>query len=207
MPVPGHGEVRIRVAWAGVNRPDALQRSGAYDPPPGASDLPGLEASGVIDAVGAGVTGLSAGDAVCALLPGGGYGGVRGHAGRPLPARAGGLPASGGRLPARDLLHRLDQLCSGGAASARASAFSCTAAPRGSAPPRSSLPGSSGARGFATAGTDEKCATCVRPRRRGRIQLPLDGFCRRDDGPGRREPHPRHGGRRLPPPQCRGAGR
>ena len=72
-PVPGHGEVRIRVAYAGVNRPDALQRSGAYDPPPGASELPGLEASGHIDAIGPGVTKWTVGDAVCALLPGGGY--------------------------------------------------------------------------------------------------------------------------------------
>lgn len=72
-PEPAYGEIRLKVAFAGVNRPDALQRSGNYNPPPGASDLPGLEASGTIDAVGAGVTGLAEGDAVCALLPGGGY--------------------------------------------------------------------------------------------------------------------------------------
>jgi putative PIG3 family NAD(P)H quinone oxidoreductase len=72
-PVPGYGEVRLRVAFAGVNRPDVAQRSGTYDPPPGASDLPGLEASGVIDTVGPGVTGWTSGDMVCALLPGGGY--------------------------------------------------------------------------------------------------------------------------------------
>ena len=58
MPQPGHGEVRIRVAYAGVNRPDALQRSGNYNPPPDASDLPGLEASGIVDDVGPGVAGL-----------------------------------------------------------------------------------------------------------------------------------------------------
>ena len=73
IPVPGYGQVRIRVAYAGVNRPDALQRAGMYAPPPTASDLPGLEASGVVDAVGEGVTGLEIGDEVCALLPGGGY--------------------------------------------------------------------------------------------------------------------------------------
>jgi len=72
-PEPGFGQVLIRVAHAGVNRPDALQRAGAYNPPPGASDLPGLEASGHIAGVGPGVTGLAEGDAVCALLPGGGY--------------------------------------------------------------------------------------------------------------------------------------
>ena len=73
VPAPGHGQVRIRIAHAGVNRPDALQRAGAYDPPPGASDLPGLEAAGHVDALGTGVQGLKEGDAVCALLPGGGY--------------------------------------------------------------------------------------------------------------------------------------
>ena len=73
IPLPRYGQVRIRVAYAGVNRPDALQRAGMYAPPPTASDLPGLEASGVVDAVGEGVSGLEAGDEVCALLPGGGY--------------------------------------------------------------------------------------------------------------------------------------
>ena len=73
VPEPAHDQVVIRVAWAGVNRPDALQRAGAYDPPPGASDLPGLEASGEVVAVGAGVEWPAVGDEVCALLPGGGY--------------------------------------------------------------------------------------------------------------------------------------
>lgn len=73
MPEAGHGQVVIKVAWAGVNRPDALQRAGLYAPPPGASDLPGLEASGEVVSVGDGVQDLSVGDAVCALLPGGGY--------------------------------------------------------------------------------------------------------------------------------------
>ncbi|MEO1779287.1 MAG: NAD(P)H-quinone oxidoreductase, partial [Pseudomonadota bacterium] len=72
-PIAAHGQVVIEVAWAGVNRPDALQRAGLYNPPPTASDLPGLEASGRIVEVGPGVSGWSVGDAVCALLPGGGY--------------------------------------------------------------------------------------------------------------------------------------
>jgi len=72
-PAPGAGEILIEVAFAGVNRPDALQRAGSYAPPPGASDLPGLEASGTVAAVGAGVSGWQVGDTVCALLPGGGY--------------------------------------------------------------------------------------------------------------------------------------
>jgi NADPH:quinone reductase len=72
-PVPGPGEVLIRVAAAGVNRPDVLQRRGAYPPPPGASDIPGLEVAGTVAAVGAGVDGWRTGDAVCALVSGGGY--------------------------------------------------------------------------------------------------------------------------------------
>jgi NADPH2:quinone reductase len=74
-PVPqaAAGQVIIKVAYAGVNRPDALQRAGSYAPPPTASDLPGLEASGEIVALGEGVSGWSIGDQVCALLPGGGY--------------------------------------------------------------------------------------------------------------------------------------
>lgn len=72
-PAPAHGQVVIKAAWAGVNRPDALQRAGLYNPPPGASELPGLEASGTIVEVGSGVSGWAVGDQVCALLPGGGY--------------------------------------------------------------------------------------------------------------------------------------
>jgi putative PIG3 family NAD(P)H quinone oxidoreductase len=73
VPVPGHGQIVIRVAYAGVNRPDALQRAGAYAPPPSASRLPGLECSGTVVALGPGCTRWSIGDKVCALLPGGGY--------------------------------------------------------------------------------------------------------------------------------------
>jgi len=72
-PTPRAGEVVIRLAYAGVNRPDALQRAGLYAPPPTASDLPGLEGAGEIVALGAGVSGWALGDQVCALLPGGGY--------------------------------------------------------------------------------------------------------------------------------------
>src|SRR3954453_4899030 len=72
-PAAGAGELLIRVAAAGVNRPDIMQRLGKYPPPPGASDIPGLEVSGTIEAVGANVAGFHAGDRVCALLAGGGY--------------------------------------------------------------------------------------------------------------------------------------
>ncbi|QTP53569.1 NAD(P)H-quinone oxidoreductase [Billgrantia sulfidoxydans] len=70
---PAAGEVRLRVAWAGVNRADLMQRSGHYPPPPGASHLLGLEVSGTVIEVGAGVDGLRPGERVCALLAGGGY--------------------------------------------------------------------------------------------------------------------------------------
>jgi putative PIG3 family NAD(P)H quinone oxidoreductase len=73
MPVPDTGEVLIQVAAAGVNRPDVMQRLGRYPPPPGASDIPGLEVSGTIQAIGDGVKGWRGGDAVCALVSGGGY--------------------------------------------------------------------------------------------------------------------------------------
>lgn len=73
VPCPGPGEVLIRVAHAGVNRPDCLQRAGRYPPPPGASDLPGLEVSGLIVGCGEGVEPIIAGTTVCALVPGGGY--------------------------------------------------------------------------------------------------------------------------------------
>ena len=72
-PVAGPGQVLIRVRAAGVNRPDLLQRTGAYPPPPGASDVLGLEIAGEIEAVGEGMTRWMVGDRVCALLGGGGY--------------------------------------------------------------------------------------------------------------------------------------
>jgi NADPH:quinone reductase len=72
-PVAGPGEVLIQVAAAGVNRPDVMQRRGAYPPPPGASDIPGLEVAGTVAAVGDGVRDWTPGDPVCALVSGGGY--------------------------------------------------------------------------------------------------------------------------------------
>jgi NADPH2:quinone reductase len=72
-PKPGEGEVLVRVAAAGVNRPDVMQRQGKYPPPPGASDIPGLEIAGEVAALGANAAGVALGDQVTALLPGGGY--------------------------------------------------------------------------------------------------------------------------------------
>ncbi|MFD0860352.1 NAD(P)H-quinone oxidoreductase [Roseovarius aquimarinus] len=159
MPEPRPGEVLIRVAYAGVNRPDALQRAGAYDPPPGASDLPGLEASGEIVGLGEGVTEWKTGDRVCALLPGGGYAEyVTTPAAHCLPipdgmgmAEAACLPETfftvwtnvfdRGRLQAgeRFLVH-------GGSSGIGTTAIQ--------------LAHVMGARVFATAGTAEKCAKC-----------------------------------------------
>jgi len=73
VPQPAETEVLIKVAAAGINRPDVFQRMGFYPPPPGVTDIPGLEVSGTVVAIGTGVTSLSVGDNVCALLAGGGY--------------------------------------------------------------------------------------------------------------------------------------
>ncbi len=73
VPAPGPGEILIKVAAAGVNRPDVAQRSGAYPPPPGASDLPGLEIAGEVVAIGTGAVRHKLGDKVMSLVAGGGY--------------------------------------------------------------------------------------------------------------------------------------
>jgi putative PIG3 family NAD(P)H quinone oxidoreductase len=73
VPQPAEGEILVRVAAAGVNRPDAMQRAGLYPPPPGASDIPGLEIAGEVVALGRGAAGVKVGDRVCALVTGGGY--------------------------------------------------------------------------------------------------------------------------------------
>ena len=73
VPTPGPGQILVKVAAAGVNRPDILQRQGAYPPPPGAPATPGLEIAGEVVGLGAGVRRYEAGDHVCALVPGGGY--------------------------------------------------------------------------------------------------------------------------------------
>lgn len=73
VPSPAPAEVLIEIHAAGINRPDVFQRMGRYDPPPGASDIPGLEVAGIVTALGPDVTGLAVGDRVCALVAGGGY--------------------------------------------------------------------------------------------------------------------------------------
>lgn len=100
VPVPREGEVLIRVAYAGVNRPDVLQRSGKYPPPPDASPYIGLEVSGQVAAIGAGVTDWKTGDAVCALCNGGGYAEyVAVPAGQVLPAPRGLSMVQAAALP------------------------------------------------------------------------------------------------------------
>ena len=99
-PVAGPGEVLVEVAASAVNRADMMQRQGFYDPPKGASPYPGLECSGTIEAVGAGVTGWQPGDQVCALLSGGGYAEkVAVPAGQLLPAPKAASLAAAAALP------------------------------------------------------------------------------------------------------------
>jgi len=159
VPMPSHGQIVIRLAYAGVNRPDALQRAGLYAPPEGASPLPGLEGAGTVVALGAGVQRWREGDLVCALLPGGGYAEYavchESHA-LPIPAgmdlkQAACLPETcftvwsnvvmRGRLRAgeRFLVH-------GGSSGIGTTAIQIARA--------------IGARVFATAGTDAKCRLC-----------------------------------------------
>lgn len=160
MPTPANDQVIIKVAYAGVNRPDALQRAGLYNPPKGASDLPGLEASGEVVARGAGVSSVKVGDQVCALLPGGGYAQYAATPAAhclPIPRgldmqQAACLPETfftvwsnvfmRGRLQAgqRFLVH-------GGSSGIGTTAIQLAKA--------------FGARVFATAGSAEKCAACL----------------------------------------------
>jgi putative PIG3 family NAD(P)H quinone oxidoreductase len=160
-PTPGPREVLIRVAAAGVNRPDLMQREGRYPPPPGASDIPGLEVAGTVVACGPGVVRWREGDAVCALVAGGGYAEycvAPDVQCLPIPApvdlvSAAGMPETfftvwsnvfdRGRLRAGERL-----LVHGGA-----SGIGTTAIQMGRA---------FGARVFTTAGTDDKCAACER---------------------------------------------
>jgi NADPH:quinone reductase len=161
VPEPMAGEILIRVRAAGVNRPDALQRAGKYAPPPGASDLPGLEAAGEVAAVGPGGScPWQVGDAVCALLPGGGYAEYavtqQDHA-LPVPAGMEMAAAAGlcetfftvwgnvfdrGRLAAGEVL-----LVHGGSSGIGTTAIQLAAA--------------RGARVFATAGSEAKCRACL----------------------------------------------
>ena len=159
LPEPGYGEVRLRVAYAGVNRPDALQRAGAYDPPPGASDLPGLEASGTVEAIGPGVTGWSVGDQVCALLPGGGYAEqVVTSAAHCLPVPRGMSLEAAACLPETYFTIWTNVFLRGGLKAGET--FLVHGGSSGIGTTAIQLAHAFGARVFATAGTGEKCRAC-----------------------------------------------
>lgn len=158
-PVAGHGQVLIRVAYAGVNRPDALQRAGLYAPPPGASDLPGLECSGVIEAVGSGVA-LAVGSEVCALLPGGGYAQyVVTPAAHCLPVPAGMGLKQAACLPETFFTVWSNVFMRGGLQGGER--FLVHGGSSGIGTTAIQLAHAFGARVFATAGDEAKCAACV----------------------------------------------
>jgi putative PIG3 family NAD(P)H quinone oxidoreductase len=159
VPVPGHGQIVVRLAFAGVNRPDALQRAGLYAPPANASPLPGLEGAGTVVELGPGVTRWSVGDRVCALLPGGGYAEYAVcHADHALPVPEGATLREAACLPEtvftvwsnvvmRAGLRAGDRfLVHGGASGIGTTAIQIARA--------------LGARVFTTAGSDDKCRAC-----------------------------------------------
>ncbi|EIE49908.1 NAD(P)H-quinone oxidoreductase [Salipiger aestuarii] len=159
LPVAGHGQVVIRVAWAGVNRPDALQRAGSYAPPKGASDLPGLEASGEVASVGPGVDWPKVGDAVCALLPGGGYAEyVATPAAHCLPVPAGMALREAACLPETFFTVWSNVFQRGGLQSGER--FLVHGGSSGIGTTAIQLASAFGARVFATAGSADKCQAC-----------------------------------------------
>ena len=159
VPQPRYGEVLIKLAYAGVNRPDALQRAGLYNPPPGASDLPGLEGAGEVVAVGDGVTGIVLGDAVCALLPGGGYAEyATAPAAHCLPVPAGLSLKQAACLPETFFTVWSNVFMHGGLQAGER--FLVHGGSSGIGTTAIQLAAAFGARVFATAGSDEKCAAC-----------------------------------------------
>lgn len=160
-PEPKEGEIVIDVAFAGVNRPDALQRAGAYAPPPDASDLPGLEVSGHVAAIGPGVTGWAMGDAVCALVPGGGYAeAVATPAAHCLPVPEGMGLKEAACLPETFFTVWSNVFMRGGLKGGER--FLVHGGSSGIGTTAIQLVRHFGARVFATAGSAEKCAACER---------------------------------------------
>lgn len=159
VPQPRAGEVVIRLAYAGVNRPDALQRAGQYAPPPTASDLPGLEGAGEVVALGEGVSGLSLGDQVCALLPGGGYAEyVATPAAHALPVPDGLDLKQAACLPETFFTVWSNVFMRGGLRAGER--FLVHGGSSGIGTTAIQLANVFGARVFATAGSAEKCAAC-----------------------------------------------
>ena len=159
-PVPNADQIIIQVAYAGVNRPDALQRAGLYNPPAGASDLPGLEASGTVVEIGENVSDLAVGDRVCALLPGGGYAEyVATPAAHCLPIPTGLSMKQAACLPETFFTVWSNVFMRGGLQAGErilihggSSGIGTTAI---------QLANAFGARVFVTAGSDEKCQACT----------------------------------------------
>ncbi|WP_128254631.1 NAD(P)H-quinone oxidoreductase [Falsirhodobacter deserti] len=159
-PVPSHGQILIRVAFAGVNRPDALQRAGLYAPPPDASPLPGLECAGHVAAVGPGVTRWKVGDAVCALLPGGGYAThVVTQADHALPVPEGLSLAEAACLPETCFTVWSNMVMRGGLMAGER--FLVHGGSSGIGTTAIQIASAVGARVFATAGSDDKCDACA----------------------------------------------
>lgn len=159
VPVPGHGQIIIRVAYAGVNRPDALQRAGAYAPPASASPLPGLEASGTVVAMGPGVARWQIGDQVCALLPGGGYAEyVMCPAAHALPVPAGMGLREAACLPETCFTVWSNMVLRGGLKAGER--FLVHGGTSGIGTTAIQIAAALGARVFATAGSDEKARIC-----------------------------------------------
>ena len=159
VPVPGHGQIVIRVAYAGVNRPDALQRAGSYAPPANASPLPGLEASGTVVEIGPGVTRYSIGDKVCALLPGGGYAEyVATHEAHALPVPPRMHLREAACLPETCFTVWSNVVMRGGLKAGER--FLVHGGTSGIGTTAIQIATALGARVFATAGTDEKCQVC-----------------------------------------------
>ena len=161
VPEAGEGEILIRVRAAGINRPDVLQRKGAYPAPSGASDLPGLEVSGTVASLGPGAARWRVGDDVCALTPGGGYAEyVKVHATNALPLPAGFTFTEAAALPETfftvwsNVFDR-GQLKEG-------ETFLVHGGSSGIGTTAIQLASAFGAYVLATAGSDEKCAACLR---------------------------------------------
>jgi putative PIG3 family NAD(P)H quinone oxidoreductase len=160
VPQPGAGQILIKVVFAGVNRPDALQRAGSYAPPKGASDLPGLEAAGHVAALGPGVTRWQVGDAVTALLPGGGYAEYAlTHEAHALPVPAGMGMAAAAALCETFFTVWTNVFLRGGLRAGER--FLVHGGSSGIGTTAIQLAAARGARVFTTAGSDEKCAACL----------------------------------------------
>ncbi|WP_347310720.1 NAD(P)H-quinone oxidoreductase [Defluviimonas sp. SAOS-178_SWC] len=159
VPMPGPGQVLIEVAYAGVNRPDALQRAGSYAPPPSASPLPGLEAAGRVAAVGPDVSDWAVGDRVTALLPGGGYADyVVTPAAHALPIPEGMGLREAACLPETCFTVWSNVVMRGGLRAGER--FLVHGGSSGIGTTAIQIANAFGARVFTTAGSVEKCAAC-----------------------------------------------